>query len=192
MKKNEAKVKIKQNITATLRKKPDRYMSRAWNTFLRFLHKFKLISRKFMYNNYIFGETVKKEKISNVICNAGFNAICKRMVADTTYSIEVTHMLLGTGDVTVSASDTTLSNETYRNTTTSGTESDNIVYLTAFFNETEYPASGSVTIKEFGNVMDGTASADTGQLWSHISGLNWEKDTSTSLTVDCKYEFASV
>lgn len=191
MKKNKTKIRIKQNITATLRKKPIGF-GRFTNALLRGLFNLKLISRKFMYDNYKFGKTVKKESISNVICNAGFNAICKRMVADTTYSIEVTHMLLGTGDPTVSASDTTLTNETYRNTTTSGTESDNIVYLTAFFNETEYPASGSVTIKEFGNVMDGTASADTGQLWSHISGLNWEKDTTTSLTIDCKYTFSSV
>lgn len=187
----KGKPHVKQNIHAKLRLQPKSKVAQLWNTLLRTAHKLNLIDRGQMKDMYAFGETIREVRKENVICNAGFNAICKRLDGDNTYTGEVTHMLFGTGTGTPDASDTTLFNETYRNTTASGTDSSNVVYLTAFLTETEYPSSGSVTITEFGNAIDGSSSADTGQLWSHIAGLSWEKDTSTSLTVDCEYTFTS-
>ena len=97
-------------------------------------------------------------------------------------------MVLGTGIGSATTNDTQLITETYRNDTASGTHADNVAYLTAFFTQTEVVG----TFKEFGNVIAGTGSANTGSLWSHLAGLNWVKDNVTTLTIDCKYTFNSV
>lgn len=136
---------------------------------------------------YRFGQLSFVDEHKNVICNAGFNAITRLLTGDTTYTGEINKALLGTGAGSASASDTTLGTEAYRNDIASATADANIAYLTAFFTEGE--TSGTFT--EFGNCIDGTASADTGQLWSHIAGLNWVKDTNTALVISCKYTFAS-
>jgi len=147
----------------------------------------KFINKNF-FNLYRFGELKFVDEHKNVICNAGFNAITKLLTGDTTYTGEINKALLGSGTTgSASASDTTLETEEYRNDIASATDSSNIAYLTAFFTEAE--VSGTFT--EFGNCIDGTGSADTGQLWSHIKGLNWVKDGSTALVVSCKYTFAS-
>jgi len=147
----------------------------------------KFVNKNFL-NLYRFGELKFIDEHKNVICNAGFNAITRLLVGDVTYTGEINKALLGTGATgSASASDTALETEAYRNDIASATASSNIAYLTAFFTEGE--CSGTFT--EFGNCIDGTGTADTGQLWSHLKGLNWVKDSSTALVVSCKYTFAS-
>lgn len=146
-----------------------------------------------MMKLYQLGSLSFADEHKNVICNAGFNAVIKRLTNDLTYTGVITHMLLGDGVGSASASDTTLISEVYRNQTTSGTDSSNVGYLTAYFTETEVTG----TFTEFGNVIDGDdwdggAGADTGKLWSHLTGLNWVKNSTTVWVVSCKYTFASV
>lgn len=140
---------------------------------------------------YQFGKLKYADEHKNVICNAGFNAITKLLIGDTTYTGEINKALFGTGSGSASASDTELINETYRNDVISGTDDSNKALLTVLLTEVEYPPSGSVTITEFGNCIDGTATTDSGQLWSHLTGLSWSKDTSTAIVVSCQYTFAS-
>ena len=137
---------------------------------------------------YILGALVKEDYHKNVICNDGFNALTKILTGDFTYTGEINKALLGTGSGTLAATNTTLFTEAYRNDQASGTDSSNIAYLTAYFTETEVTG----TFTEFGNCIDGTGTADTGQLWSHIDSLNWVKDNTTVLVVSQKYTFASV
>jgi len=152
------------------------------------------IIRKFRYQypkimrHYILGDLVSVDVHKNVICNNGFNAVCKRLVGDTTYTGEITHMLLGDGQTgPAAATDTELENEVYRNETASGTDEDNVAYLTAYFTETECQG----TFREFGNAIDGSATANTGRLWSHLKGLVWVKSNTTTLVVSCKYTLVS-
>jgi len=137
---------------------------------------------------YRLGKLKQIDEHKNVICVNGFNAVMRRLSGDTTYTGTINKMLLGTGVTTAAAADTQLATEAYRNAVASATAVDNVAYITAYFSETE--CSG--TYKEFGNVIDGTASANTGRLWSHLAGLNWVKDASTVLVVSCKYTGVSV
>jgi hypothetical protein len=138
---------------------------------------------------YQLGELKNADIHQNVICNAGFNAVAKLLTGDVTYTGEINKMALGTGTTgSASATDTELETETYRNDTASGTDDENIAYVTAYFTEGE--VNGTFT--EFGNFIDGTGTADTGQLWTHLKGLNWVKDGLTVLVISCKYTFASV
>jgi hypothetical protein len=136
---------------------------------------------------YRLGKLIRKDKHKNVICNAGFNAITRLLTNDTTYTGYINKMALGTGAGTPAASDSALYTESYRNDTASGTTDSNVAYLTAYFTETE--CSGTYT--EFGNFIDGAAGSGTGQLWSHIAGLSWVKNSTTVLVVSCKYTFVS-
>lgn len=149
--------------------------------------------RRFFYkrftNAYQLGELREVKKRTNVICNAGFSDITKRLTGDPIVDStgELNKALLGDGVGSASAADTTLINEVYRNDIASGTDDENIAIFTVFFTEGEVTG----TFTEFGNCIDGEAGADTGLLWSHITGLNWVKDSSTALVVSCKYTFAS-
>ena len=136
---------------------------------------------------YQLGDLQATDFRRNVICKDGFNAITKRLAGDTTYTCEINKAILGTGSGTVSSDDSTLFTEAYRNDMASGSDDENIAYLTAFFTESE--VSGAFT--EFGNCIDGLVDVDTGKLWSHIAGLNWVKDLNTVIVVSCKYTFAS-
>ena len=137
---------------------------------------------------YILGDVVQEQRRFNVICNNGFNALIKRLVGDISYTGHINKALLGTGSGTASSNDTQLIAEDYRNDMASGTDNSNIVILTAFFTETE--CSGTYT--EFGNAIDGDGNPNTGKLWSHLTGLNWAKDSNTVLVISQKYTFISV
>jgi hypothetical protein len=135
---------------------------------------------------YRLGRLVQTETGNNVICNAGYNALTRRLCNDTTYTGFINKMALGTGTPTPNAADVKLQTEVYRNNTASYTASSNIAYLTAYFTETE--CNGTYT--EFGNFIDGTGTADSGLIWSHKASISWVKNSVTCLVVSCKYTFA--
>jgi len=135
---------------------------------------------------YILGELKKVDVKKNVICVTGLNVITRRLASDNTYSGNINKAALGTGSGSFDGSETQLYNETYRNDIASGTAEDNVAYITAYFTETE--VSGTFT--EFGNFIDGEASANTGRLWSHVQ-VNWTKTNTETLVVDCKYTLTS-
>lgn len=112
------------------------------------------------------------------------NAIAK-IIADSsalpasTDSILLNYVALGSGTNSPSNSDTTLQTESYRNLIASISRSNSIIYITAFFQETE--TSG--TYREAGLFANGTASADTGILASRVA-INVTKSTSETLTIE--------
>lgn len=180
------KVQVIGELTAIWRHQSNPILKQ-WNNLLESLNKQGLISRKRMYELSFLGKELKREKVKNVICKTGFNAVCRRLANDTTYTGIINKALLGTGTTPANANDTKLETETYRNDIASGTAGDNIAYITAYFSETEVTG----TFTEFGNCIDGGAGANTGQIWSHKTGISWVKDGVTSLTVDMKYTFSS-
>ena len=181
----EQNIKVKGEITARFYNQSSlSFFQKQYNKLIKWLSK----KNRGLMKYYALGELTRTDRKTNVICNIGFEAVCKRLAGTMTYTGEITKMALGTGTGSAVVGDTTLETETYRNDTASGTGSSNIAYITAYFTETE--CNG--TYKEFGNFIDGAAGADTGQLWSHVSGLNWVKDAVTILVVDCKYSFSSV
>ena len=95
----------------------------------------------------------------------------------------INYTALGTGSTAVANTDTTLDTETYRTTTASSTNSNNVAYVTAFYTATE--CNG--TYKEAGLFCNGTGAADSGVLFSRVllnapSGI--AKTVTETLTVD--------
>lgn len=116
----------------------------------------------------------------NIITTAAFQMILNNL-SDATPDNDmlVSHCALGDDDTAVAIGDTVLGNETYRNAVGSMASSDNIGYFTAYFTQTEV----SGTFKEAGFVSDGTGSADTGVLISHVN-IDVTKSAVQKLTID--------
>ena len=89
------------------------------------------------------------------------------------------YIALGSSTTAPASGDTTLGTETYRNAVASLTGASNVGYVTGFFDATEVTG----TFKEAGIFADGTSSADTGTLASHVAIDVTKTDTET-LTVD--------
>lgn len=116
----------------------------------------------------------------NIIPTVGRTMIANNLTDPTPDNdMLISHAALGDDNTTVAAGDTTLGNETYRNAIASRTNSNNIAYATAYYNQTEV----SGTFYEAGIFCDGTGSADTGILLSHVN-INVTKTSVQKLTID--------
>ena len=129
------------------------------------------------------GAVIKHTEQHNLITTAGRAVLCNLLAGNTTYSGQINYGLLGTGTPNVVNGATQLVTEAYRKTFSSHTSSGNIAYIDFFFAATDW--NGTAT--EFGNVIDGTASANTGQLFSYIATGGWVKTALQSLFISCQY-----
>lgn len=134
----------------------------------------------------ILWEDVRK----NVVCLSGLNLIAQNLAGINSVGrdnfLKITHCAVGTGTATATTNDTKLQTEVYRNVPTHS-NSGNQVSLTCYFDQTE--PTGTWT--EFGVFIQGTATADSGYIFNHLSGLNWVKTGTTEIQVDVVFTLAS-
>lgn len=128
---------------------------------------------------------VDQFSLSNIVPTAGRTALAMRLAGTTTYTSILNYGALGTNNTTPANTDTTLGTESYRKALASLTYSANIAYITQFYTASE--TSG--TFSETGVVIDGTASANTGQLFSRAL-VSVTKTTSQTLTIDHTFTFS--
>ena len=120
----------------------------------------------------------------NIIPTVGRTMIANNLTASSPDDVlRINYTALGTGSTAVANGDTTLVTETYRTTTGSSTNANNIAYVTAFYTAAE----DSGTYKEAGLFCDATASANNGILFSRVllnapSGIT--KTVTETLTID--------
>lgn len=124
---------------------------------------------------------VQEVQFTNLVPTVGRAVLAKLLVGDVTYTGEINKVALGDGTVVPANGDTTLDNETYRQDVTSVAQVNNIAYLTSFI-----PAgTGTGSYTEGGLFIDGTGSADTGQLFSRVLFTpTVDKGVLSSLTID--------
>jgi hypothetical protein len=132
------------------------------------------------------GKIIEVKKKSNLIANVGISVIAQRLTGDDTYSLEINYGALGTGTTPPTATDTTLETETYRFAVSSSAYDGNTAYIDYFINK----GDGTGDYTEFGNFIDGTASTDSGVLFSKVA-VDWEKTASDSLFISCEYTITS-
>ena len=124
------------------------------------------------------GALISSSHKHNLITTAGRSVLARRLAGNTTYTAAINYGLLGTQVSPVpSNSSTQLGTEVFRKLASS------LAYVDFFY--TAGDTNGTYT--EFGNVIDGTASANTGQLFSYIATGGWVKSSAQSLFVSCKY-----
>lgn len=128
------------------------------------------------------GKIKRIYKHKNLVATIGRSVLAQRLANITTYTGIINYGALGTSTTPPSNSDIQLGAEVYRKTVGSNSAINNIATITFFYNSTE--TSGSY--KEFGTFIDGTGTANSGQLFSHVA-VDWSKTTSETLTVECTY-----
>lgn len=129
----------------------------------------------------LLGEIWEKH---NLVTTAGRNVLARRLAGNTTYTGAINYGALGTqvSPSPVNGS-TQLGTEVYRKLNSSATYSSNIAYVDFFYAATD--TNGTYT--EFGNFIDGTGTANSGQLFSYIATGGWVKSSVQSLFVSCQY-----
>ncbi len=130
------------------------------------------------------GALIQSTHKHNLITTAGRTVLARRLAGNTTYSGSLNYGLLGTqASPSPSNSSTQLGTEVFRKLASSQAYDNNIAYVDFFY--TAGDTNGTYT--EFGNVIDGTGTVNTGQLFSYIATGGWVKSSSQSLFVSCKY-----
>src|SRR5437660_786667 len=120
----------------------------------------------------------------NLITTIGRNVLARLLAGDATYSGQINYGALGSSSTAVNNSDTQLGTEVYRKLYASHTtDGNNVAYVDFFYAATD--TNG--TYNEFGNFIDGTASANTGRLFSHILTGGWVKSNVQSMFISCQY-----
>ncbi len=141
----------------------------------------KLIYKYLREKGVLLGEVWEKH---NIVVTAGRNVLARRLAGNTTYTGAINYGALGTqASPSIVNGATQLGTETYRKLNSSATYSSNIAYIDFFYASTD--TSGTFT--EFGNFIDGSAGANTGQLFSYIATGGWVKSSVQSLFVSCQY-----
>ncbi len=132
------------------------------------------------------GKIEKQWTVENLIPTVARTMIANNLTnVSPTNVMRVTHCALGSNATAAANTDTQLGTETYRNAIASITNANNIAYATGFFTATE--TSG--TYNEIGIFSNGTGSANSGVLISHvITTIN--KTTSQTLTIDWTITFS--
>lgn len=125
---------------------------------------------------------VDQKTVKNIIPTAGRAVITLWITGDNTYDAAngANYGSLGTDNTAPANGDTTLTTETYRKATSSATTANNIAYLSNFYTAAEVTG----TFEEAGWHIDGTGSADTGQLLSHFLTTTTAKSATEALTVE--------
>lgn len=121
-----------------------------YNYYIEQLH------RKYLANQFI---------VENITTTVGRAVFAQILGGDNTYTGNVNYTALGTNATAAAVGQTTLVTETYRKALSSGTDSSTTSYIETFFTAAE--TSG--TYEEYGNFIDGTAGADTGQMFNRFT-----------------------
>jgi hypothetical protein len=120
----------------------------------------------------------------NLVTTRGRNVLARLLAGDVTYSGQINYGALGSSSTAVNNSDTQLGTEVFRKIFASHTtDGNNVAYVDFFYAATD--TNG--TYNEFGNFIDGTGTANSGQIFSHILTGGWVKTSLQSMFISCQY-----
>ena len=125
-----------------------------------------------------FGLVLRSDRVENVVVYEGIETMFKKMANEYGGSLAINKAALGSGTNTAVVGDTQLQSETYRNDVISATAGNNVIYVDAFFTQTEVTG----TFREFGFFIDGGTTSSSGYLWNRTN-VNWTKSSVESLFI---------
>lgn len=130
------------------------------------------------------GRLCKSEKTvrHNLCVLSGRSVFAGILNGEVTYTGAINYGCLGTSSTAVSDSDTQLGTEVKRKGIATRTRVNDQVTFDFYYSKSD--TNG--TYQEFGMVIDGTSTANTGQLFNRLLTGGWTKSSSESLTVSCQ------
>lgn len=126
----------------------------------------------------------KEKTFKNQVVSVGRQCFAGRLVGETTYTGIINYGALGTGSTAISDSDTVLDTEVKRKAVATRSRTGTSVTVRFFFTKSD--TNG--TYEEFGTFIDGSASADSGQLFNRVLTGGWTKSSSETLTVTVQFD----
>lgn len=124
------------------------------------------------------GKIKQHQIIDNLVCNTGLNAVASVLNGEGTYTGVINYLAVGTSTTTPAITDTQLGTELARTLKATSSRTNNVVTYDFSFGTT----SANGTLKEAGAFIDGTASANSGQLFDHVA-IDVTKTSSDVLTI---------
>lgn len=126
------------------------------------------------------GKVCKTEQkvVNNMCVRAGRNVQAGILNGEVTYTGAINYGLLGTSSTAVADTDTQLGAEVKRKAIATRTRANDQINFDFYFSKSDI----SGTFQEFGMVIDGNASANTGQLFNRLLTGGWTKSSSEALT----------
>jgi len=181
--KQNTKIRRKGIVKATC------YDQRSLNIVQKMFNKCVLFFGLDKAKYYIKGTPKWQTESHNIISNAGHEVLNKILAGEYAGAGFLNYQALGTGvAVTPAATDTTLDTEVYRNETASTSVSGEELNVVAYYTESEIDG----TFTEFGNFIDGTATTDSGYLWTHhVPDTAWVKTLFDLLVIEITYTSTS-
>ena len=129
----------------------------------------------------ILHETPYQSNLIMLGTNTGKSLILSRLASNNTYSLNINYGALGTSATAPAITDTQLTAEGARQPVSLQTIASNILTLQFFFADATLPNN---TYNEFGTFVDGSASANSGQIFNHILfGTPYVKSAGEDTTV---------
>jgi hypothetical protein len=126
---------------------------------------------------------VREYQKANLIVTVGRSVLAQRLANTLTYTGVINYGALGTGTNAAANGDTQLQTEVFRKTTASTSYTTNQAFIDFFYSK----ADTNGTYQEFGTFIDGSASANSGQLFTRMLTGGWAKTSSESMTVAVQY-----
>lgn len=114
--------------------------------------------------------------------NTGRDLILDRMNGDNTYTLNITHLDIGTSNTAPAISDTQLGAAVARTAKATGVVSSNTATFRFFFASADL-ANGDY--KELATFVDGTSTVSTGKIFNHLLfGTTYTKGNNENTTVE--------
>lgn len=126
---------------------------------------------------------IGEKTVKNLVATVGRSVLMQRLANTTTYTGVINYGALGTGSAARANSDTQLGTEVFRKVVASSSYTTNVAFIDFFYSK----ADTNGTYNEFATFIDGTGSANTGQLFTTVLTGGWTKSSSVSMTVSCQY-----
>ena len=176
------------NIAGTLEKG-----SVEFKRVMDWLHETNLETKLELADSLIKDKILLKYKTDhNLVATTGLNVLSRLLAGDDTYTGEINYGAVGIGaSPTIALGNTELTSEQFRTTPSSQSASGAVSYIDFVYSASDFDTTSIGQITEFANFIDGTASVDTGQMFSDIATGGWDKNSTTSLFVSCEYTLAN-
>lgn len=127
---------------------------------------------------------VREVSFSNKIVAVGREVFARRLINDLAYSGVINYGAVGTSTASVSDSDTALGTEIKRKGIATKSRTGTTVTLRFFYSRSDF----NDTVEEFGTFIDGSASADSGQMFNRALTGGWVKSNLEALTVTVQFD----
>jgi hypothetical protein len=126
----------------------------------------------------------REETFENQIVLVGREVFARRLVNDTTYTGIINYGALGTSSTAINDAQTQLVAEVKRKGVAVYSRSGDTSTLRFFYSKTDWNG----TAQEFGTFIDGSSSANTGQMFNRVLTGGWVKTALEALTVTVQFD----